>query len=142
MNARISPLERRILLAAISLIRDRESDPDFYADVDIPLRTLYDRLYVPGDRPYAIERRNQRQAQRRALERMHKAGLVWPIALAWVSVTDGVVLRWQGGGRRKRRADDPPWSRGCDTPRWRLITLTDLGVKLALLLEAESGGAS
>ncbi len=132
MSSRTSPLERRILAAMVSLIRDRETDPEFMDAVDIPLKALYERLYVPGDRPHEAERRNQRQAQRRALARMHADGLVWPLALAWVSVTDEQVIRWQGGGRRKRDGH----GHGVDTPNWRMLSLTQEGLALAFLIEA------
>lgn len=139
MSRRFSPLERRALLALVSLIRDRESDPDFWSTTEIPLGVLYERLYVPGDRPWVLERRNQRQATRRALGRLHPE-YVSAMALAWVSVEDEALIRWQGGGSGKHSPDDPPWRPGgYDTPRWRLVGLTTDGIKVALELEAEGG---
>ena len=129
-----SPLERRALLALISLIRDREPDPDEWSATDIPLSALYGQLYtLAPDKSYELQRKYQRQAVRRALGRLHCDDLIWPLALAWVSVTDNAVMRWQGGGSRKH--DGIPG--GIDTPRWKLLGLTIWGVKAALALECE-----
>ena len=135
----MSPLERRALLALISLIRDRETDPDEWTSTDIPLAALYERLYAldPGQ-SYELQRKYQRQAIRRALGRLHRDEMVWPVALAWVSVTGEEVIRWQGGGSRKQ--DGIPG--GIDTPRWKLIGLTDVGVKTALALERAQSSSS
>src|SRR5690606_33415895 len=40
MSRGFSPLERRCLLALVSLIRDRESDPDKWEYTEVPLRVL------------------------------------------------------------------------------------------------------
>ena len=128
----LSPLERRALVALISLIRDKESDPDEWACTEIRLSDLYDRLYLPGDRSWGIERRNQRQSQRRALGRLHGEGLINAIALAWVNIEDEQVLRWQGGGKRAVDVDgfrsDTP-AKALDTcqtwpPRRVVVTIT------------------
>jgi hypothetical protein len=126
-----SPLERRALLALISLIRDREPDPDEWQYTYVPLRALHDRLYIPGERPWVLERRNQRQATRRALGRLHP-DYVCALALGWCEVGSGELVTWQGGGSRQHYK-----SVMVDTPRWRLVGLTDIGVKVALLLEQE-----
>lgn len=130
----VSPLERKALLALISLIRDREPDPDEWASTDIPLSVLHERCYAidPG-RSWEIQRRNQRQAMRRALGRLHRDGIIEALALAWANVADGQVIRWQGGGSRK--SDGLPG--GTDTPRWRLVGLTREGVALAEALERD-----
>ncbi|MGH3276589.1 MAG: hypothetical protein ACRDNZ_19960, partial [Streptosporangiaceae bacterium] len=101
---------------------------------DIPLSALYEQIYVSRpDKSYELQRKYQRQAIRRALRRLHADGLVWPLALAWVSVTDNEVIRWQGGGSRK----DDGIPGGIDTPRWKLIGLTHEGIALALALDTE-----
>jgi hypothetical protein len=130
-----SPLERRALLALISLIRDREPNPEEWSCTDVPLSALYEHLHTlrPGQ-SHELQRKYQRQATRRALGRLHRDDLIWPLALAWVSVTDNVVIRWQGGGSRKQ--DGIPG--GIDTPRWKLVGLTAEGVTTALLLERET----
>jgi len=130
--AAFSPLERRILVALVSLIRDRTEPGELYVDTDVPLGDLYDRLYVVGPRSYELERRNQRQAQRRALERLRKRGLVSPLALAWCDVDTGDLIRWQGGGSQKIEPDGYRTA----TPRWRAIGLTRAGLPAALDLEA------
>lgn len=141
MSRGFSPLERRCLLALVSLIRDRESDPDKWEYTEVPLRVLYERLYLPGERSYELERRNQRQAQRRALGRLFKQGYIYAYALAWVNLADEQILRWQGGGTPRRHSD----GFRMETPRWRMVGLTDIGIKAALLLEGEhpyAGGAA
>lgn len=129
-----SPLERRALLALVSLIRDREPEPDEWQTTDVPLAKLYERLYVAGERSYELERRNQRQAQRRALGRLHEQGFISALALGWCFVESAEFLDWQGGGRRQRDPDGFRFS----TPRWRRVSLTDSGVKAALALELEA----
>jgi hypothetical protein len=132
MSARgFSPLERRALLALVSLIRDREPDEDFWTATDIPLRALYERCYhLDPAKSWELQCRNQRQAIRRALGRLHPE-YVYALALAWCEVFHSDVIRWQGGGSRAFRDLDRP------TPRWRLVGLTDAGIKAALLLEQE-----
>lgn len=130
-----SPLEHRALLAVVSLIRDRERDRDEWTCVDVPLSVLYDRLYIPGEKSYELERRNQRQAQRRALGRLHERGLVAAIALAWVNLEDESIIRWQGGGSKRRDREEPAFRSG--TPRWRAVGLTEAGIVAALALEQE-----
>lgn len=133
MRKGLSPLERRALLSLVSLIRDCEPDRDFWTTTNIPLRKLYERMYVFAEqRSYDIQTRNQRQAIRRALGRLHPT-YVTATALAWVNVADQAVLWWQGGGSREGGP------RGFDTPRWRMVGLTGEGVQMALLLEKESG---
>lgn len=133
-RAGISPLERRILLAMVSHIRDREHGEADWDDVSlgVPTKALYERLYVPGDRSYQVERRNQRQAQRRALKRLFDDDLVNAVAGAWVDIRSEYINAWQGGGRRRRDAYGT-----VDTPRWVEVSLTDAGLKVALLLERE-----
>ena len=134
----MSPLEARGLLALVSLIRDREPDPDEWSLTFVKLTELYDVLYIPGDGPHEIERRNQRQAQRRALGRLQRDGFVTPLALAWVNVDDECLWRWQGGGRR-RDPDEHGYRE--DTPRWKLIGVTDDGFRAADLVAAQGGAA-
>ncbi len=56
-------MERRALLALISLIRDREPDREKWPVTGIPLRLLYERLYVPQPgKPDELQRKYQRQA--------------------------------------------------------------------------------
>jgi hypothetical protein len=133
VTGRVSPLERRCLLALISLIRDRTEPGCMYVDTVVPLGALYDELYTPGGRPYQLERRNQRQAQRRALERLRARGLIDALALAWCDVETGNLHRWQGGGSRKTEADGYV----SETPRWRLVGFTLDGLATAMPLEDE-----
>ena len=130
-------MERRALLALISLIRDREPDREKWPATGIPLRLLYERLYVPQPgKPAELQRKYQRQAIRRALGRLHPH-YITALALGWVNVEDGTLVRWQGGGRRRQSGD------GCtlDRPNWKLVGLTRVGIKRAELLERppESG---
>ncbi len=98
---------------------------------------LYERLYVlqPG-KPPELQRKYQRQAIRRALGRLHPH-YITALALGWVNVKDGTLVRWQGGGRRRQSGY------GCtvDRPNWKLVGLTSAGIQLAELLEnsPESG---
>ena len=142
---RVSPLERRALLALVSLIRDRceywngEWQDDFYHITILP-RELYARMYVlKPDVSYERQTRNQRQAIRRALERLLKQGFISAVALGWCAVkSDGLYgefVRWHGGGSRKRNRNQL-WSD--ETPRWRMVGLDELGFRLALLLGKES----
>ena len=127
-----SPLERRLLLALLSLMTETETDPDFWPDTDLPLRRLYDRCYrLDPEKSHELQRRNQRQSMRRALGRLHPE-YVYAFALGWVNTEDWMLLRWQGGGTRRD---------GCDTPRWRLVGLTESGIAVAQLL-AQEGDAS
>ncbi len=132
-----SPMERRALLALISLIRDREPDREKWPVTGIPLRVLYERLYVlqPG-KPPELQRKYQRQAIRRALGRLHPH-YVTALALGWVNVEDGTLVRWQGGGRRRQSG----YGGTVDRPNWKLVGLTSAGIQLAELLEKspESG---
>jgi hypothetical protein len=131
MTRGFSPLERRLLLALISDIRDREPDPHEWTMVEVPIKRLYERCYdLAPDKSYELQVRSQRQALRRALERLRKLDLVAALALAWVNVSDQVPWRWQGGGKRESRYGD-------GYPRWRYVSLTTAGVKTAELLEAE-----
>lgn len=126
----MSPLERRLLLALVSLIRDREPDPGEWPRVDVPLRDLYERCYrIEPDKSWELQRRNQRQALRRALGRLHPV-YVAATALAWVDVGDEVIRRWQGGGSRESRDGFRS-----ATPRWRLVSLTPEGIALAQAVE-------
>jgi hypothetical protein len=134
MSRGFSPLERRVLVELVSVIRDREGGDDWdYISLSVPLRTLYERLYIPGDRPHDVERRNQRQAQRRAMKRLFDDGLIEAVALAWVDVRAEQIIEWQGGGRRKQYKNIH-----VGTPRWVEVSLTDTGIAAATALEAEA----
>ncbi len=142
----LSPLERRALIALISLIRDREPDRGEWPITYVPLSALYERCYrLDPAKSYELQRRNQRQAMRRALGRLHRAGIIEALALGWVDVRDSEFLRWQGGGSRRSYAvrDDGGLSAryGEETPRWRLAGLSDDGIALAEALDRESDGA-
>jgi len=129
-----SPLERRLLLALLSLMRDRcvdPLDPDAgygdWMETDVKLGDLYAACYViDPDKSWTLQRRNQRQAMRRALGRLSPT-YVSAIALAWCEVGTGDLQRWQGGGRPRD---------GIETPNWKMVRLTSDGLRLALLLEA------
>jgi hypothetical protein len=126
-----SPAERRALLALISLIRDREPDRDKWPVTGVPLRLLYERLYVPQPgKPAELQRKYQRQATRRALGRLHPR-YVTALALGWVNVEDGTLVRWQGGGRRRQSGHGS----ALDRPNWKLVGLTSAGIQLAERLE-------
>ena len=130
-------MERRALLALISLIRDREPDREKWPATGIPLRLLYERLYAPQPgKPDELQRKYQRQATRRALGRLHPH-YITALALGWVNVEDGTLVRWQGGGRRRQSGD----GHTVDRPNWKLVGLTRAGIKLAELIERspESG---
>lgn len=130
----MSPLERRALVALVSLIKDRESDPDEWVITDVRMKELQDACYeVAPAKSWERQRANQRRALRRALDRLHERGLVHATALAWVNVEDEAVLWWQGGGRRKTDSDG--YRHG--TPRWRLVGLTREGLAVAERLAAE-----
>jgi hypothetical protein len=140
-TGRFSPLERRALLTLISLIRDREHDEDEWTCTDIPLRALYERMWVMiPDQSYELQRRNQRQAIRRALGRLHERGLINAIALGWCEVRDAEWIRWQGGGSRKRYYEYGGGREG--TPRWRMVGLNELGIRIALQLAKENNEMS
>ncbi|MEO3811350.1 hypothetical protein ABGB17_20340 [Sphaerisporangium sp. B11E5] len=119
----------------VSLIRDREPEPDeppgtWLLDW-IMLGDLYERCYhFDPDKSYELQRRNQRQAMRRALGRLYKHGYVEALALAWLNIRDGEVMEWQGGGRRVGPYNDK-------TPNWRAVSLSTIGLEAALLLEGE-----
>jgi hypothetical protein len=140
----VSPLERRLLLAIVSLMRDREPyglplDHDDAEHHFVSLRDVYEQCYaLKPDLSYEIQRRNQRQALRRALGRLHADGWVDALALAWVTVRDQEWLEWQGGGRREHSSSDYARQYGDKTPNWKAITLTDVGIKLAAALERET----
>ena len=143
----VSPLERRLLLAIVSLMRDREPnglpvDHDNAEHHFVNLHAVYGHCYaVKPDLSYEIQRRNQRQALRRALGRLHTDGWVDALALAWVTVRyDEEWLDWQGGGREDRSSSDYARRYGEKTPNWKAVTLTDAGIKLALALEREAEG--
>jgi hypothetical protein len=147
-----SPLERRALVALVSLMRDRQ-EPPFYATdppdtwnaISVPLSALYERCYAMTERAperydpehvsWQRQRRNERQALRRALGRLHP-DYVHATALAWVDVQSGDFLDWQGGGCRKWNQDY-----AYRTPNWKKIGLTSVGIKAALLLEQEMSEA-
>jgi hypothetical protein len=129
----LSPLERRLLLAMVSHMRDRMPDFDRKwrtADADgqlfltdwVPLGEVYERCD------------GNRQAMRRALGRLHPR-YVSAAALAWVNLEDQEILCWQGGGSKKRYG--PKDYQTTDTPRWRIVCLTPEGVEAALKLEQE-----
>ncbi len=93
------------------------------------------RLLCAGPcQSYEIQRRNQRQAIRRALGRLQKLDIVCALALGWCEVGSGEMLRWQGGGKRTGAYADP-------TPNWRTVSLTDLGVKAATALERDAAAS-
>jgi hypothetical protein len=139
----VSPLERRALLALISLIRDRESDPSEWCCTTVPLAALYERCYVLDPaKSWELQRRNQRQAMRRALGRLHGQGCVDALALAWASVRDGEAVEWHGGGRRSHSGSDYARRYGEKTPNWKLVGLSPEGIALALALERELAEAS
>jgi hypothetical protein len=138
MSRGFSPLERRALLALVSLIRDREPEPEEWTITDFPLRALYDATIVMDPAgSYELQRRNHRQAMRRALGRLHERGFVSALALGWCEVGTGEFIEWQGGGKRQRKPDDCN-PRGWPTANWRLVGLTSDGIALALLLERET----
>lgn len=136
-------MERRALLALVSLIRDRceywngEWQDDFYS-VKITLHEFYRRMIPAYDPnlPNDLQRKSvyQRQAIRRALGRLLDCGFITAIALAWCEVPGGGWIGWQGGGSCKRKGKEFP----TETPRWRTVGLDELGFRLALLLEKES----
>jgi len=69
------------------------------------------------DGSWERQRRAQRSSFSRAVHTLYDKGIVHALALAWVNVEDEVVMRWQGGGRRKVRLDG--YREGC--PRFRRI---------------------
>jgi len=90
MSRGFSPLERRALLALISLIRDREPDRSEWCITDVPLKALYSSLYVLApDKSYELQCKYQRQAIRRALGRLHEQGWIEATALALASQRQG-----------------------------------------------------
>jgi hypothetical protein len=111
-----------------------------FEHVHLKLTDVYERCYVldPG-KSWELQRRNQRQAMRRALGRLERQDLVTALALGWciVGKGGGDFLEWQGGGKRKREPGD--WNpRGWPTPNWRLVTLSAEGITMATLLEKEN----
>jgi hypothetical protein len=124
-------------------MRDREPDglalDNEWAERNwVRLRDVYDRCYIIDPaKSYELQCRNQRQALRRALGRMFKDRLVTALALAWVNVEDHEVLDWYGGGRRERSSSDYAMRYGETTPNWKMIVLTDTGIKMARLIEQE-----
>lgn len=144
----MSPLERRLLLALVSLMRDSQESHEQVGDayfeyVDIPLRVVYERCYVidPG-KSWELQRRNQRQAMRRTLGRLHRQGIVSAMALGWCSVQQGggEFIEWHGGGKKEHSSSDDYLTKryGCKTPNWKTVSLTREGVQLAVILEQES----
>lgn len=138
----MSPLERRALLALVSLMRDREPDhlPLDNGDAQhcyVPLRDLYDQMYVlQPEKSYELQRKHQRQAIRRALGRMHRDGLVEALALGWCLVRGAEWIGWAGGGRETHRGSDYAWRYGEKTPNWKAVSLSETGIKLAMALES------
>ena len=125
MSRSVSPLERRLLLAMVSLMRDREP---YGAPLDdhsaernwLRLRDVYEPCYVlKPDQSWELQRRNQRQALRRALGRLHEQGWIEALALAWVIVRGADWVEWHGGGRRERRSSDYAFRYGEKTPNWK-----------------------
>jgi hypothetical protein len=140
MTRGLTRMEKRLLVGIISVMRDKirdegRDDDDFeFRATDIGLHSLYERCYhLAGDRSYELQRRNQRQSMRRALGRLHEQGYIGAQALAWVNVADGEIIRWQGGGSLQRDRDGYRH----ETPRWRLISLTESGLMTARVLERE-----
>ena len=85
------------------------------------------------DQSYELQARNQRQAMRRALQRLLDADLVHAMALGWCQVGGyNEFVRWQGGGSKQNYKGFP-----METPRWRIVGLTHDGIKLALELEQQ-----
>ena len=104
----------------------------------VPLNAVYNAtIALKPDASYELQKRNHRQAMRRALGRLHAQGFVYAVALAWVSVDDQSFHDWQGGGSRKREPGDAN-PRGYPVARWKRVTLSTNGIALAQLLEAET----
>jgi hypothetical protein len=142
----ISPAERRVLLALLSVVRDREPDPDEWPSTDVPLPALYDRYEVrQPHKPHSsleFQQRDQRRTMRRALCQLLDEGLISAVALAWRNVESGIniegeqLVRSQEDGPLTHEADDPLWFRAAAAaPRWRTVSLTPAGVAIALALE-------
>lgn len=139
----MSPLEQRLLLAIVSLMRDREpqglplTDPDAQ-HVYVRLRDVYDRCYrLDPAKSYELQLRNQRQSLRRALGRMHDQGLVDALALGWCEVRGAEWVEWHGGGRDTHQGSDYTMRYGEKTPNWKAVSLSEAGIKLALALTLE-----
>lgn len=126
----LSPLQRRIMVELVSVVRDREPDPEFWPTCHVRTGELFTacRSYWPTDRaaPWVNLERNARQAFGRSLHRLQAADLIWPLALAYCDVESRDLIRWRGGGSRQR--DGSPYGRG--TPRYALISPSPAGIAL------------
>jgi hypothetical protein len=102
------------------------------------LPVLYDRCCVLDPaKSYELQRRNQRQALRRALGRLHDQGWIEALALAWADVRGGDFIDWHGGGRRRRSGSDYAARYGEKTPNWKAVGLSREGIALAAALERD-----
>jgi hypothetical protein len=129
-----SSLERGLLLAIVSLMRDREPggmplDGEWAELHYVKLSDVYERCYqFKPDQSYETQRRNQRQALRRALGRLHKQGWVDALALGWCQVRGAEWVEWYGGGRLERKSSDYAMRYGDKTPNWKMVSLSEGGI--------------
>lgn len=120
-------------LPARRTVDDMVNDPDYWLDTN-PVRysELFDecQAFWTGqhlDSSWERGLRSRKVQFSRVLQRLLADKLVWGLALAWVNVEDEIVFRWQGGGRTTGPAD-------MNTPRIKMVSLTDAGWERCLLL--------
>ncbi len=138
MTPPLSDLQRRILVEMVSLIRDREPDPDEWMVTDVATGELFERCssfwQLRPDESYEIQRRNMRQAFGRALHRLEARDLISALALAWCDARSGDFIEWQGGGRRRRLEN----GRRERTSRFALVSPTREGLRVAESLAGDA----